>query len=319
MTKAAVITNRQQVSAEWLTTVLGNSEALSSGQVTSICLTAMESNWASSAHIRVTYSADAQGTLPQKLFLKMTDTDTGDGEYFDDSEVAYYLRDYIDVPDAPLVRCYDGAYSAETHRYHLLLDDLSDTHIMALHKPPTFEHALALADAFAIIHARWWGAERLAEAGAVMHSPSHIRRFSSIAEPGLDHILQAADTSPIAPDGTKIEVDLKSHWPELMREVFAKHPNALVARAKDANGFTLIHGDPNYTNILVPREGDRPLYLIDRQPFDWSLTTWLALYDPIYVMILDWDVETRRRWEIPVLKTLPCGIGQERDSRLFLG
>jgi hypothetical protein len=30
------------------------------------------------------------------------------------------------------------------------------------------------------------------------------------------------------------------------------------------------------SNILVPRQGDRPIYLIDRQPFNWSLTAWLG-------------------------------------------
>ena len=310
MSKTTVITSSRQVSAEWLTTILRNSDALTGGNVVSVDLTAIESNWASSIRIGVTYSADAQGTLPAKLFLKMTDADIGDGEYFGDSEVAYYLHDYVDVADAPLVRCYDGAYSAETHRYHLLLDDLSDTHIQALNKPPTFEHALALADAFATLHARWWGAERLAEAGAVIHSRSHIQRLSELAAPGLDHILAAANTPSRTPDGTKIEVDLKSHWPDLMRRIFAEYPDALVTRTRDANGFTLIHGDPNYTNILVPRDGDRPLYIIDRQPFDWSLTTWLALYDLVYGMILDWGVERRRTWEIPVLERYHAGLVQ---------
>jgi len=300
--KPTVITNRQQISTEWLTAVLGNSEALTSGEVTSVDFIIMESNWASIVRISVTYSNEAQGMLPQKLLLKMTDTDTGDEAYFDDSEVSYYLRDYIDVPDAPLVRCYNGVYSGEKHCYHLLLDDLSDTHIIALQKSPTFEHALALADAFAIIHARWWVAKRLAEGGIAMHSPSHVQRFIDIARPGLDHILEAARISPQAPDGTKIEIALESHWPDLMCKIFDAHPYVLMNRIKDVNGFTLIHGDPNYTNILVPLESDRPLYLIDRQPFDWSLTTWLALYDLVYVIILDWDVETRRNWEIPILK-----------------
>jgi hypothetical protein len=53
---------------------------------------------------------------------------------------------------------------------------------------------------------------------------------------------------------------------------------------------------------LVPRIGDRPIYIIDRQPFDWALTTWLGVFDLVYVMVLDWDIDTRRRFEMPVLK-----------------
>jgi thiamine kinase-like enzyme len=76
----------------------------------------------------------------------------------------------------------------------------------------------------------------------------------------------------------------------------------MIARAQEANGFTIIHGDVGYGNILVPRTGDRPLYIIDRQPFDWSLTTWLGVYDLAYAIVLDWDVETRRQLEMDVLR-----------------
>jgi hypothetical protein len=42
--------------------------------------------------------------------------------------------------------------------------------------------------------------------------------------------------------------------------------------------------------------------VIDRQPFDWSLTTWLATYDLALPIVLWWDVETRRKHEARVLR-----------------
>lgn len=87
-----------------------------------------------------------------------------------------------------------------------------------------------------------------------------------------------------------------------MRALFAGHPQAIIHRTRDDNGFTLINGDVGHNNILVPRRGDGPIYLIDRQPFDWSLTTWLGVYDLAYAMVLDWEIETRRRLEMPVLR-----------------
>ncbi len=69
-----------------------------------------------------------------------------------------------------------------------------------------------------------------------------------------------------------IAAALKPNWLDLMRDFFAYHPAVMSARAQDTNGFTLIHGDAGPYNIMVPREATRPLYLIDRQPFDWSLT-----------------------------------------------
>jgi Ser/Thr protein kinase RdoA (MazF antagonist) len=95
---------------------------------------------------------------------------------------------------------------------------------------------------------------------------------------------------------------LEPHWPSLVRDLFARHPAALIARTADANGFTLIHGDVGENNVLAPRQGDRPIYIIDRQPFDWSLTTWLGVYDLAYAMLLDWDTPSRRALEWPVLR-----------------
>ena len=41
--------------------------------------------------------------------------------------------------------------------------------------------------------------------------------------------------------------------PSLVRDLFARHPAALIARTADANGFTLIHGDVGENNVLAPR------------------------------------------------------------------
>jgi hypothetical protein len=204
--------------------------------------------------------------------------------------VTYYTRDYVGVLDVPLVRCYDAVFSTELGRYHILLDDLSGTHVTASEKLPTLEYGLALADGLAAMHARWWGARRFTQAGAAMHSARHIRRFVDISESGVGPLLK------------NFTMELEPHWPNAIRDLFKRHPHALIKRIRDDNGFTLVHGDVGQHNILVPRSGDRPIYIIDRQPFDWSLTTWLGVYDLAYAIVLDWEVDTRRNLEIPVLK-----------------
>jgi hypothetical protein len=285
-----VITNLEQVTAEWLTAVLRRSGALTHGVVVGFEADSGRGNWSSSGSLQLQYSPDAQGERPSRLFLKMVDADTGDGEFFGSSEIDYYLRDYVDVPDAPLLRCYDGHYVAAIHRYHLLLEDVSATHTTACDKPPTLGYGMALAEAFAILHGRWWGAERLAEADAPMHDAAHIRRWVAVGEPGAAHIIG------------QLGHELAPHWPAAIRDIFARHPQAMIRRSQDANGFTLFHGDAGCYNTMVPREGERPIYLIDRQPFDWSLTTWLGVYDLAYAVALEWDVESRRQWERPILR-----------------
>ncbi len=284
-----VITSIDQVTTAWLTSVLVNSGAITSGAVVAFDVNQGRGNWSTNALLDVRYVNGSQGTLPQRLFLKMVNVDLGD-DSFGASEVTYYTRDYVDVAEAPLVRCHDAAFSEELQRYHVLLDDLSETHVEAEEKAPTLEYGLAIAEGLAAMHARWWGFRRFTEAGAGMHSAAHIRRFVDISECGVGPLLN------------KFTTELEPQWPDAIHDLFAKHPLALIERTRDDNGFTLIHGDTGEKNILVPRGGDRPIYIIDRQPFDWSLTTWLGVYDIAYAIVLDWEVETRRNMELPILK-----------------
>ena len=284
-----VIQTIDQVTREWLTQVLERSGALTSGRVTAIEVDSTERILSTSTRLRIAYSDNATGDLPTRLFLKTVNADQ-DEDFFGPSEVNYYLRDYAGVDCSPVPRCYSGAFSAVQRRYHLLLDDLSATHIEAKHKPRTLEYGQALAEALACLHAHWWGADRLVQIGEVIPDPRAIERFVDVARPGAGHIIDAfADA-------------LKPHWPGMIGEILERHPAAMVARTQDVNGFTLIHGDPNWNNILVPRDGDRPLYIIDRQPFDWSLTVWPGVYDLAYVLVLDWEIEERRRYEMALLR-----------------
>jgi hypothetical protein len=148
----------------------------------------------------------------------------------------------------------------------------SNTHTIACNKPPTLKYGLALAEALAILHAHCWGAERLAVANASGHDADHIRRWVAIGEPGAAHIIG------------QLGHELTPHWPTAIRNIFDRHPQAMIRRNQDANGFTLFHGDAGCYNIMAPRKGVRPIYLIDRQPFDWSLTTWLGVYDLAYAL-----------------------------------
>ena len=44
------------------------------------------------------------------------------------------------------------------------------------------------------------------------------------------------------------------------------------------------------------------VYFLDRQPFTWSLTTWLGVSDLSYLMVQYWDTELRRDLEISILR-----------------
>lgn len=285
-----VISDVKDVTVGWLTAVLHTTPALTLGTVTAININEGHGNWSTNAKLTVTYSTDAQGTLPTHLFLKISAADPDEEDAFGLSELAYYTQDYLDVPDAPLLTCYYGAYAESAKQYSLLLDDVSATHTVAANKEPTLTYGLALAEGLAALHARWWGADKLAQANAPIHQANFIQRFVDMGRPGVDHIINHDPP------------ELHNRWYDTMRDLYVRHPQAIIQRTQDANGFTLIHGDVGHHNILIPRQGDRPLYIIDRQPFNWSLTTWLGAYDLAYAIILDWPTDSRRQHEIPVLK-----------------
>ena len=101
--QAKVLTRIDEATPAWLTAVLQQAHALTNGQVVAVELDGGSGNWSQNGRLTLTYSADAQGDCPQNLFLKLVNTDAGDGEYFLPAEVTYYTRDYINLPDAPLV------------------------------------------------------------------------------------------------------------------------------------------------------------------------------------------------------------------------
>jgi hypothetical protein len=284
-----VLTHPDQVTAEWLTRVLTRSGALADGEVAALAMEAQERNLSTSAQLRPGYSAESRGDRPDHLFLKMVNMDQQEAT-LSPAEVEYYTRNYVDLAGAPLVRCYDAAYSATQRRYHLLLDDLSISHVAAWDKTPTLEYGLALAEALASLHAHRWGVERIAAAGHAIPGTAEIERFVALGRPGVAPIIDAfAD-------------QLLPHWLGALDELYVRHPRAMVARTRDETGFTLIHGDLNGGNVLVPRHADRPLYLLDPQPFDWSLPAWLGVYDLVNAIVPMWDVEVRRRTEMPMLR-----------------
>ena len=134
-----VLSSREQISSEWLTQVLIRSGALTNGEVAAVEINADDRRLSSIYRLRIAYSEKSDGAKPTYLFLKTVNADQDD-DFFGPSEVTYYVRDYVGVDGAPLIRCYDGVFSAEQRRYHLLLDDLSDSHVEAGTKTPTLAY-----------------------------------------------------------------------------------------------------------------------------------------------------------------------------------
>jgi hypothetical protein len=282
-----VITNAQQVTADWLTAALAGSGALRAGRVRAVDVEGEKSTWSQIVRLRPHYDDDAAGELPTALLLKIC---AGDDAVFGPSEVDYYARDYVDLADAPIPRCHDARYSDAPRAYHILMEDLSATHDNTWRMPPTLEHGQAVAEALATLHAHWWGPERLCAIGSGMPGAPEIERYIGHIRQGLEPLIATLGDT------------LDPAWHQALLDIFAHHPAKMLQRIRDDVGFALVHGDVNPGNILAPRMGGGRISLLDRQPFDWSLTAWLGVSDLAYMMVHWWDSELRRAWELPILR-----------------
>jgi len=273
-----------EITPEWLTRALSDGGFLTRGTVSEIENRSHKGNWASNALLRVRYSADALGEKPTKLFFKLCNPGPGT---FGDWEIIYYSIVAPEISDAPIPRCYHSAYRKEDGKYHLLLEDLSDTHAPDIE--PTWELAASTISSLAQLHASWWNHPRLPLVGEFPDG-SKIEKYVAFAEGGL------------APMLDEVGADLPPEWLTLIYKIFESHCERMIERVESGKDLTCIHGDLNPGNILSPVGSTGKTYLIDRQPFDWSLTTWLGVSDLTYMMVHWWDTEMRREWEKPLLE-----------------
>jgi hypothetical protein len=277
-----VIPPRNQIDNAWLTSVLKKKGALTSGEIRNIEVDCSPSTNSHITRICIEYGCDARGDLPASLILKTVEADTG---FVEGSEVNYYAHDYLALADAPIPTCY-AARAADNGSYSILMDDLSDTH--EKDASPTLEYGLAVATALARLHAFGWGKERIRELGGCIPDESKIGQYVGHVRQGLDALLEAT------------RMGIPDSWRQAILDIFQYHPGKMLERTKNPTGFAVVHGDVNPGNILYPRTEGK-VYFLDRQPFTWSLTTWLGVSDLSYLMVQYWDTRLRRELEMSVL------------------
>ena len=292
-----VVVDPARIDAAWVQQVLQDVGVVGAGAVAAVKVAATQaSTWSRLTRISVHYRSGTPGvgtTAPSALLLKRCGAESGE---FSRSEVDYYRRDYLGAAAAPLPRCFDAAFAEHPRRYHLLLEDLSASHRTGDDTPPDLAFGLALADALAALHAHRWGVQRLQPIGRAVAGPAEIDRYLAHITPGLAPLMNLAGAA------------LPAAWASRLPGLVAGLPDTFKARARDARGMTLVHGDLNPGNLLVPRAGSGPVLLIDRQPFDWSLTAWLGASDLAGALVPWWGSALRSKVQGPVLTRYHAGL-----------
>ena len=272
--------------AERLTEALRQSGALPHGRVCSTEVIGSEKKLRSHTfRLRLGYEGPA-ADAPETVILKMGHLDSaGRSSYPNRRELAFY-RDVAPVfPERVVPRCFEAVAATDTSAWHLLLEDLTESHFIATEwpLPPTFEQCEAIVQAQASLHATWWDHPRLG-----VSVGSFVEDWEQVLRSLAEQFARFADRH-----GELLPVERR----DLYERLFDRAPH-LLARYRSRRNLTLIHGDAHPWNFFMPKAGvGTGVRLIDWET--WSLDT--ATDDLAYMMAMHWYPDRRHRIERPLL------------------
>lgn len=193
-----VLPSTTQVTPAWLTAVLKRHLLLGEGDVRAI---EQQSNQAFNSHLwhlHATFSEGVPPGVPNRFVLKQNLK--APWAIKSGAQEATFYQTVAELPDHPpvIVPCYDAVVDATTGDSHILLLDLSESHIVPLTREqqldagnnlPSDIHLAQAVDALARFHAFWWQHPRWVRAlhrsehGAVMKNIL-LTRWSGGDRPG---------------------------------------------------------------------------------------------------------------------------------------
>jgi aminoglycoside phosphotransferase (APT) family kinase protein len=285
----------QQVSPEWLTAVLHEQGCLAQGRVTSVMTGPARATFGScSWRLRINYSSNASSSAPQKLFLKVSNPALAPGQ-FDVEQLRHEVIFYSVV--APLmgesftIPCYSAVLEPETGASHILLQDVSQTHVPG-GDPSQPGHAEQAIDCLARLHAFWWDHPRLGRDVGSFPTQEERQQNWSETEKSTEGFMAALGDQ------------LSPAWRSTYERVLPALPG-LFQRHRPGAHLTLVHGDAHLGNFLFPRAaGTRAAYLADWQ--FWHAT--IGGTDLAFMMAAEWEPEIRRQLEHGLVRRYYDGL-----------
>jgi hypothetical protein len=237
--------------------------------------------------LRLDYEGPA-GDAPVSLILKMGHLDaTGRPSHANRNEIAFYRDVAPALPVGLVPRCFEAVDATDTSTWHLLLEDLTDSHFIATEwpLPPSFEQCDAMVQPLAGIHAAWWDHPRLGVSIGRWRNPE-----------GWDQLLGKM-AEQFAWFTESYGATMPAERRDLYRRLLDQAPR-LLARYHSRRNLTVIHGDAHTWNFFMPQPGRGDgVRLLDWE--GWSLDT--ATDDLAYMMAMLWYPDRRRRIERPLL------------------
>jgi hypothetical protein len=155
---------QEAIQAEHLTATFRRTGVLGNAHVSNVAVeTSRDTILSRIIRVRSTYSA-ATDVAPPSLIFKTSHPDrVGDALHAGRQEVAFYDQVAPLMPTNIAPRCFEAYRDEETGAWHLLLEDLTETHAVPTQwpLPPARQQCGAIIRAHARLHASWWDSPRL--------------------------------------------------------------------------------------------------------------------------------------------------------------
>jgi thiamine kinase-like enzyme len=274
--------------AERLTEALRRSGAISRARVCNVvALTSLKKLRSHTFRLRIEYEGPSAGA-PTSLILKAGHLDgAGRSTYANRREIAFY-REVASAASAQLVPlCFEAVDATGITAWHLLLEDLTDTHFIATEwpLPPTLAQCETILRALARFHGAWWDSPHLGTSvGVWIDAEAFDRSLRLFAEKFALFIDRFGEL--VTPERRGLYERLLDQAPRLL------------ARYHSHCNLTIAHGDAHSWNFFLPMTGGHEnVRLIDWE--DWSIAG--ASDDLAYMMAMLWYPDRRHGLEKPLL------------------
>ncbi|MCX7361875.1 MAG: aminoglycoside phosphotransferase [Alphaproteobacteria bacterium] len=271
-----------------LTQALRRAGVLGAGRVASVAVEASYPTVLSHIfRLRPAYE-DAPAEAPATLILKAGLVDRPGGPWFAGRmEVAFYAEVAAAMPAGLVPRCFDAQWDEATGAWHLLLEDLTDSHKVASAwpVPPSIADSDRIVRTRARFQAAWWNDPRLGTTiGTRPDAASNAAGMQRLA----GQYAAFADAL-----GDRLSAERRQLYERLFAEA-----ERLAAGAQASRPLTIVQGDAHVWNCFLPKSGA----LDGARLFDWDAWRIDAGTDDLaYMMALHWYPELRQRAERPLL------------------
>jgi hypothetical protein len=268
--------------AEHLTEALYRCGALIDGRVSGVVVESSRATLLSRIiRLRLSYDGGASDA-PASIILKTGLPERANARWNGGpNEVAFYTRIAAAMMGRVVPRCFEADCDAQTSEWHLLLEDLTESHFTLGNwpMPPTLAQTEQIIAARARFHAAWWDDPRLGVS------------IGTWFDPGDEQLKVFAQQ--VASFADRVGDRLSPERRDLYRRLIDAGPR-LTLRYHSHRNLTIIQGDAHVWNVFLPRTNGSD----DVRFFDWD--AWridVGTDDLAYMMALHWFPDHRRRFE----------------------